>query len=89
MWVSGRRAETVRGVVEVWVWAVVLRSVSVVNAVFPPPLGPTSKKVGTFVDAAAFLYRKVWNSIGSAIATRTVIKMVVGFGEKAAVSQLS
>lgn len=59
------------------------------NAVFPPPLGPTSRIVGTFVDAAAFLYKKPWSSMGSPIATRMVIKMVVKFGEKAAVSQLS
>jgi hypothetical protein len=62
---------------------------NVVNAVFPPPLGPTSKKVGRFVDAAVFWYRKVCSSIGRTRATTIVTRMVLRLGEKAAVSQLS
>jgi len=62
---------------------------SVVNAVFPPPLGPTSRKVGSVAVAAAFLYRKLCSSTGSPRATINVMMMVVRFGEKAAVSQLS
>lgn len=61
----------------------------VVKAVFPPPLGPTSKKVGRLVDAAAFLYRKLCSSIGNVSTMRKVMMMVVRFGERAAVSQLS
>lgn len=60
-----------------------------VNAVFPPPLGPTRRKVGRFVDAAAFRYKKLCSSIGRPIATMKVIRMVLRFGERAAVSQLS
>jgi hypothetical protein len=62
---------------------------NVVNAVFPLPLGPTSRNVGRLVDAAAFRYNKVCSSIGSPIATIRVMKMVVRLGENAAVSQLS
>jgi hypothetical protein len=60
-----------------------------VNAVFPLPLGPTSRKVGRLVDAAACLYRRLCSNIGSPSATRMVMRMVVRFGENAAVSQLS
>jgi hypothetical protein len=66
-----------------------VRRTKVVNAVFPLPLGPTSRKVGIFVVAAACLYRKLCSSIGSPSATRTVMMMVVRLGENAAVSQLS
>lgn len=59
------------------------------KAVFPAPLGPTSKKVGRLVDAAAFLYKKLCSSIGRTSATRNVMMMVLRFGERAAVSQLS
>jgi hypothetical protein len=61
----------------------------VVNAVFPPPLGPTRRKVGRLVAAAAFRYKKLCSRIGRPIATRKVIRIVLGFGESAAVSQLS
>ena len=62
---------------------------NVVKAVFPLPLGPTSNKVGCCAAAAAFLYRMVCIIIGRPIATMKVMSMVRGFGEKAAVSQLS
>lgn len=60
-----------------------------VNAVFPPPLGPTRRKVGVFVVAAACLYKKVCSNIGRVIATTNVMRMVVRFGESAFVSKLS
>jgi hypothetical protein len=66
-----------------------LRRTKVVNAVFPLPLGPTSRKVGRLVDAAACLYSNVCSSIGRPNATTMVMRMVVRFGENAAVSQLS
>jgi len=67
-------------------WAI---RTSVAKAVFPPPLGPTSRKVGRVVPTAACRYRKECNSIGKTNATTRVTRMVVRLGEKAAVSQLS
>lgn len=61
----------------------------VVNAVFPPPLGPTSKNVDSPVEAAAFLYRKACSKIGKTMAIANVIRIVDGFGDSAWVSQLS
>lgn len=61
----------------------------VVNAVFPPPLGPTSKNVGSPVDVAAFLYRKECSRMGKMMAIANVTRMVDGFGDSAWVSQLS
>jgi hypothetical protein len=60
-----------------------------VNAVFPLPLGPTSRKVGRVAEVAAFLYKKPCSRIGNPIATMKVMRMVVRFGENALVSQLS
>jgi hypothetical protein len=62
---------------------------NVANAVFPAPLGPTSRNVGRPVDDAAFRYKKVCTSTGSMSATRQVRMMVERLGAKAAVSQLS
>lgn len=59
------------------------------KAVFPPPLGPTSKNVGSPVEAAAFLYRKECSRTGKRMAIASVIKIVDGFGDSAWVSQLS
>jgi hypothetical protein len=61
----------------------------VVNAVFPPPLGPTSKNVGSPVEVAAFLYRKECSRIGKKRAMANVIRIVDGFGDSAWVNQLS
>ena len=66
-----------------------VRRTNVVNAVFPLPLGPSSRKVGRLVDAAACLYSKACSSMGRPNETITVMMMVVRFGENAAVSQLS
>jgi hypothetical protein len=60
-----------------------------VNAVFPPPLGPTSKNVGSPVEVTAFLYRKECSRIGKRMAIANVIRIVDSFGESAWVSQLS
>lgn len=65
------------------------RHTKVVKAVFPPPLGPTSRNVGRLVVAAAFLYKKLCRRIGKTSAMRNVRMIVVGFGASAAVSQLS
>lgn len=62
---------------------------SMVRAVLPAPLGPTSKNVGSPVALAAFLYRNVCSTIGIRSANATVTRMAMGDGARAHVSQLS
>lgn len=59
------------------------------NAVLPPPLGPTSRNVGSPVALAAFLYKMEWITIGKRSATASVTRMVDTLGDRARVSQPS
>lgn len=61
----------------------------VVNAVFPPPLGPTSKNVGNSAVLDAFLYSNECSKTGKRIVIANVTKIVDNFGDSAWVSQLS
>jgi hypothetical protein len=65
------------------------RRTKVAKAVFPLPLGPMSRNVGSFVASPACLYKRLCSSIGSTSATTSVMRMVLRLGENAAVSQLS
>lgn len=66
------------------------RHTSVVKAVLPAPLGPTSRNVGSAADeVAAWRYRNECSRMGSSRATARVSRMVDGLGDRAWVSQLS